>query len=359
MGGFFTQCKEVCSPGASKSNGYETVVDSDWAEAVRGGNMEQLKQLLLEDSELINIPVDTYGRRALHLSVNKYHHEIVFYLLSEGAHVNEKAGRDEDTPLHEACKINNVELIHLLLRFGADPTLTNRQRKKPEDVCDAKTKREFRTERLAHIQSLGRPKSYQAISDGLDKIQKSGHVVTVTPPVNFNKNKEKEQNVNSTEHSRSLSGSYSSSWSDSSGDDGRGLPRKNSEWTSNYFVDQVGIELTDVVRFLKSPKSKSVLEAIWDRVTKDPNQLKLRNSDEQLFKLTYAAIFSAAKAHDRTKKSIPKEPAKKVAKRLKKELTLRTNSNMASKDFELTKHQFLFEFGTLLEKVSQELASPK
>jgi len=31
-----------------------------------------------------------------------------------------------NTPLHEACKVNNTEIVHLLLHYRANPTLTNK-----------------------------------------------------------------------------------------------------------------------------------------------------------------------------------------------------------------------------------------
>ncbi|ETO34853.1 ankyrin repeat protein [Reticulomyxa filosa] len=374
MGGLFARCKDACSPGAGKSNGYEAVVDSDWAEAVRSGNMDQLQHLYSQDGELIKVPVDTYGRKALHLSVNKGHHEVVFWLLSEEANVNEKAGRDDDTPLHEACKVNDEELINLLIRFGADINETNRQRKYALDVCDAKTKREFTKEKIAHLQSLGRPKSYKAMSNSLDQMQGTGHVVKVTPPVvkknnNGNNNSpnghdddenSNDNSMNAIElsQSQSLSASYSSSWSDSDSNVRLSIGQK-VEWNSSAFSQQFGVELADVTRFLKSKKSKSILEAIWDRIIKDSKQPKLRNSDEQLFKLTYAVVFAAAKTQDRTKQSIPKEPVKKIAKKVKKELVSRFNATAttASTDYELTKQQFVYEFGDLLEIAHQSTPS--
>jgi len=212
-------------------------------------------------------------------------------------------------------------------------------------------KKEFRTERIQYLKSLGKPKSYQTMNQGVAPIDSgsssssdgknntqhhkktSSHVVMVTPPVsslgnnNNNNNKQNNNSGNNIEvshsHSRSqsLTASYSSSWSDSSDNEGRLSLGQKNDWNADLFAQQIGIELSEVAQFLKSPKSKNVMEAIWDRVLKDPNQQKVRNSDEHLFKLTYAVIFSAAKAQDRTKQSIPKEPVKKVAKRLKKELS--------------------------------------
>ncbi|ETO01802.1 hypothetical protein RFI_35638, partial [Reticulomyxa filosa] len=169
--------------------------DSEWAKAVRNGEVQGVQYLLLEDSELLDAPVDSYGRKALHLSVSKGNNAMVYTLLIEGANVNEKAGRDDDTALHEACKISNVELIHMLLRFGADAKQLNRQRKMPHELGDEKTKAELSEERIAYVKSLGRPKtaSYQRVSVSL----------SATANVNMNSNNNNNNNNNSNSNSNS------------------------------------------------------------------------------------------------------------------------------------------------------------
>ena len=45
--------------------------------------------------------------------------------LSAGTNPNER-NTSFDTPLHVACRIGNIEAVQLLLKFGANASLTNR-----------------------------------------------------------------------------------------------------------------------------------------------------------------------------------------------------------------------------------------
>lgn len=51
--------------------------------------------------------------------------EIVWILLRRGAYVHAMTERNQLTPLHCACIRGNVNVAKMLLKYGADPTITN------------------------------------------------------------------------------------------------------------------------------------------------------------------------------------------------------------------------------------------
>ena len=71
----------------------------------------------------MNIP-DIFGRTPLHQAAAKGDVEIILILIKYGADVNARTISGE-TPLMKAIAFYQVEATKILLRFGADPNMIN------------------------------------------------------------------------------------------------------------------------------------------------------------------------------------------------------------------------------------------
>ena len=111
--------------------------------AAQEGDLQEAR-VLVEQGFDVNA-FDEFSSTPLHCAVEGAHIEVARYLLSVGADVNahleEKAG---DTPLGEVAGNCSYEMAELLIKAGADPTITGwmglsaldhaRKRKKKEGV---------------------------------------------------------------------------------------------------------------------------------------------------------------------------------------------------------------------------------
>jgi Ankyrin repeats (3 copies) len=82
-------------------------------------------ELLLERGVDVNL-ANVRGGTCLHLAAFKGHLRMVEVLLARDANVNARTTSNQNTPLHRAASNQHWEICRLLVRSGADPTLTNR-----------------------------------------------------------------------------------------------------------------------------------------------------------------------------------------------------------------------------------------
>ena len=91
--------------------------------ATESGNIEHV-EILLEAGADVNAPAcGENGQTALQVAITRRHSEIASLLLARGAKVNAQGNSDTVAPrtaLGAAVEMNNVEFVHLLLRWGAD-----------------------------------------------------------------------------------------------------------------------------------------------------------------------------------------------------------------------------------------------
>ena len=83
------------------------------------------------------MPVDVSyvaGQTALHTAAGSNQIDVVKLVLRKGADVN-RQDDNKDTPLHEAARRNYTDVARLLLQNGADVNIRNYHNKTPLDVA--------------------------------------------------------------------------------------------------------------------------------------------------------------------------------------------------------------------------------
>jgi uncharacterized protein len=106
---------------------------------------DQRRRLLEAKARVADIhAADKNGVTALHHAVRFRSPAAVKTLIERGANVNQACRRNGSTPLHRAVTQTGapgtagrqaaaIEIIHLLLAAGADPSITNKSGRKPAD----------------------------------------------------------------------------------------------------------------------------------------------------------------------------------------------------------------------------------
>ena len=107
MGASCDSC-ESCSPQDERPVINMDVRNTDWADAVKKGNLTGMKILMHGDPELVNEPCDEYGRRALHFAVQNKNQSMITYLMEHKADINIQGGEDNNSLLHEAVLLQDA-----------------------------------------------------------------------------------------------------------------------------------------------------------------------------------------------------------------------------------------------------------
>ncbi len=92
------------------------------AKAVWDEEENEIDRILTADSTLINYREPKYGQTLLFLTIWHNQEETLEYLLKKGADPNLYDFYDGTSPIIHACQnSSNIELVKLLIRFGANP----------------------------------------------------------------------------------------------------------------------------------------------------------------------------------------------------------------------------------------------
>ncbi|CAG9834512.1 unnamed protein product [Diabrotica balteata] len=91
--------------------------------ATKFGNLEEVQQLIAIGA-IIN-EVDSDGLTSLHIAADCKHVEVAKYLLAHGADVNAIEMSEDRSPLHFATVNNDLEMIRLFTKAGADMQCSN------------------------------------------------------------------------------------------------------------------------------------------------------------------------------------------------------------------------------------------
>ncbi|XP_072529152.1 ankyrin repeat and SOCS box protein 13 [Salminus brasiliensis] len=127
--GSFECVKLLLDYGATVNPALTSRTTSPLHEACMGGSAECVKLVIAKGASLE--AYDLYSGTPLHVACANQHLECVKVLLNAGAKVN--AARLHETALHHAAKANNMEMIELLVEFGANVYVKDKHEKKPGD----------------------------------------------------------------------------------------------------------------------------------------------------------------------------------------------------------------------------------
>jgi ankyrin repeat protein len=100
---------------------------------VRKGNLEEVKQLIENKKNLINVK-NQNNCIPLHYSSYFGHREITEYLIIKGADINARSDEGE-TPLHYAVRNEKLSVVRLLIQEGADLHIKCRRGRTPLHVA--------------------------------------------------------------------------------------------------------------------------------------------------------------------------------------------------------------------------------
>lgn len=87
------------------------------------GDVDRVNRLL-QKGVFVDTP-DSAGYTALHYATRSGHIRVCEILLEHGAKVDSRTRSMRATPLHRAACMDRVEVVDLLLRYGASPNLTD------------------------------------------------------------------------------------------------------------------------------------------------------------------------------------------------------------------------------------------
>lgn len=110
------------------------------ARAASADDFEAAKQRLQERPEDLDV-ADNAGNTPLQIAALEGFVDIVKYLLEHDCEVNTR-NIDKDTPLIDAVENVHVEVVRLLLEYGADPRLANAKGQEPAELVEDKRDRD-------------------------------------------------------------------------------------------------------------------------------------------------------------------------------------------------------------------------
>lgn len=163
-GGHFALSMELLARGAS-ANCANRFGASPLHFAAEHGHLSLVQDLIEKGAAFVHRK-DKNGDSALFYAVRKGHTEIVKFLLGQGVdpQVPNYVG---DTPLHEAARIENVEIMEELLKAGGKIDAKNQDEKMAGDLVqteDVKAKVEALTLKYAVAQHLKAPVEEAVVS---------------------------------------------------------------------------------------------------------------------------------------------------------------------------------------------------
>lgn len=112
-------------------NKYKTKRKDHWY-YVLVGDLDSL-QKLIENNKSLLYEKDALGRTLLYLAARNGYYNIVEYLLKIGSNINEAQNNSGSTALHGAAFYEQEHIVQLLLEYGANTKLKNKEGALPSD----------------------------------------------------------------------------------------------------------------------------------------------------------------------------------------------------------------------------------
>jgi len=136
-------CNGCCSERGHKYQIDTEIKNAHWADAVVRNKLDGVKMLHSENPDLINECVDNEGHKALHLCIRNKNNALLKYLLQHGVNINAKGGKLQNTALHEAIGVKDMNAVRYLFSFGIDDSIQNANGHRAIELCPRYLKREF------------------------------------------------------------------------------------------------------------------------------------------------------------------------------------------------------------------------
>ena len=127
---------------------------SEWATAVFEGNLDDIKSIYNQKAKVLNSRINTEGDTAMHIAVRRKHMKLIEFLLSQDADVNIKSLKTGNTALHEGALKDNIYILTMLIHYGADPKILNKEGKSPKSLgTDRQIKAIFKNANIERIRN--------------------------------------------------------------------------------------------------------------------------------------------------------------------------------------------------------------
>jgi ankyrin repeat protein len=117
---------------AEENKSGRAALDEQLISAVQAGSIDDSKKLISSGADVNH--KDRNGSTVIFLCNTPQHAKILRFLVSLGAQVN-CVNNLGNSPLHYAVERGCMEIILILMLNGADPSLVNQSKQKPEDLA--------------------------------------------------------------------------------------------------------------------------------------------------------------------------------------------------------------------------------
>ena len=126
--------------------------NENWNKAVLNDSTVGCKTIFNNDTEVIDQLVDRVtGERAVHFAVKNRNTDLLEFLLENECDTDVQRLEDGRTPLHIAAEYNHVPMIRLLLMYGCDSQIKDKNNKIARDLCSKNLKREFNNAKITAL----------------------------------------------------------------------------------------------------------------------------------------------------------------------------------------------------------------
>jgi len=304
-----------------------------WIQAVNEGNLVGCKFIHLEDPDVLDQVVDIKTRdRAIHMAVRKKNVELLEYLLDNQCDLDCQSANG-NTALHEAALNNDLSIIKLLIQYGADVDIRNKNNKLSKELCNNNIKREFTKNKIERLRKIGpKVKTNTMQTETADDIFIGGvsiHEVNNKLLRDYNKITQQETEASKKQKLKKEEIENRT---------------KNGIVLTN-FGRIVGCEIDEIGFFIERVSNK---DNLWNKIVKDETTI---TRQKELYKLilylTLATLKQKNNSETKTNKTPDDESIKELVSKIKEKLP----KEGKQQKFTLTKEDFVNKFHNYLYEI--------
>lgn len=353
-----------------------SVENTEWAQALNDGDLNEVKILLSNDKNLVDeIVNNSAGYNGLHLCVINKNYIILEYLLENNSSIDLPNKLNGNTPLHEACKFNDVKASIMLIQYGADTKITNLSGKTPMQLTTSgpikqalknpkayrkKKRKKKRTNTKTGDSSYSQIEQSRSASHGSQSINSQ----TMSYSNNDELSTRDYSYTQRIEEIPSPQNSYRNDKSRSESSVSHQLSRKgtNRSDPTTWFGRKMGVELEQVADFMRRLPNRAKM---WDAfLGRDKTEITQENKNRDLFRLVFGTIYATIKKQNRSAPQPSKSIAKKIMLRIVELLANErnmTSNSLSPQSNQLTyvfrKEKFINEFHGYLYQCADDVRS--